>query len=309
MDSDECFLTIKIIYSQKSFDIKSEIMPSVRDIKNKSLEIFNIPKKFENFMKFSYAKDFNQNCFIENDIDIIKNSSKKSFNELILILYLLIESNNSLNEYSLKDSINNSNILEENEKYKKENEKYKKELNILKNEIEKLKEENEKSILYSNTLKEEINKLKKLENENYALKNEIKELKIEINKKSLLLKDLENNINKKADIDSNELFRRLLKKNEEINQLNKKLSYPIELIEGEKIIFITLIAGDDSLVTNIICKNTDKFINIENKLYEEFPEYFENNYCFTIKGKEINRFKNFDQNGIFNNDIIILHNK
>ena len=56
----------------------------------------------------------------------------------------------------------------------------------------------------------------------------------------------------------------------------------------------------------MICKNTDNFSIIENKLYEKFPEYKNFEIYFMLKGKVINKTKNLDENMIYNNDIIYI---
>ena len=57
----------------------------------------------------------------------------------------------------------------------------------------------------------------------------------------------------------------------------------------------------------IYCKNNDKFIDIENKLYELYPEYRRDN-TFMIEGREINKGNNLIENGINNKDIIYFTN-
>ena len=57
---------------------------------------------------------------------------------------------------------------------------------------------------------------------------------------------------------------------------------------------------------SVICKTTDEFTKIENQLYENYPEYNEINNNFILKGKIINKNLTLEQNGIKNNDIIIL---
>ena len=205
-------------------------------------------------------------------------------------------SNISNNSYFKNKNKQEKNILEE------EIEKYKIENNILKKEIERLKNEKENEIKNSNKLSEEIFNLKKLEKENNFLMNELKN---EINEQYLLLEKY-----KKYKIKYKELLEKFLKKKEEINELNKKLSrYPIELDEGEKLLSLTILSTDENIMTNIICKNTDKFNIIEDKLYKEYPQYIENEYYFTANGKDIKLYKNFDDNKICNNNIIILKNK
>ena len=56
-----------------------------------------------------------------------------------------------------------------------------------------------------------------------------------------------------------------------------------------------------------ICKKTEKFHLIEEKLYEKYPEYIEDENYFTVNGVKINRYKTFEQNNIKYSDIILLN--
>ena len=70
---------------------------------------------------------------------------------------------------------------------------------------------------------------------------------------------------------------------------------------------IIFISYDSKIYYSVICKNTYKFKLIEGKLYEEYPEYEEQETYFTVNGRKINRHKTLDDNGIKNNDNIILN--
>ena len=57
---------------------------------------------------------------------------------------------------------------------------------------------------------------------------------------------------------------------------------------------------------SIICKKTDKFNIIENKLYEAYPELRQTENTFLFNGYIINKAKTIEENGIRNNDKILL---
>ena len=57
----------------------------------------------------------------------------------------------------------------------------------------------------------------------------------------------------------------------------------------------------------MVCKNTDVFVRLEEKLYEDFPEYKDKETYFVNKGELIKRFKSLKENNIKNNDIIFLN--
>ena len=207
---------------------------------------------------------------------------------------LLEDKNNTINNLvnELVQCNDKNRILEEKNKTYKEN--------IIKlekkiKELENLFEEKNKSF---NDL---INKIVELDEKNKKLlKNNIENeevtqliMKLEVKEESIT-----------------ELYKKLFEKDKLIEQLNLKLlSCPFELLPEEKIISIILISFDESINYSMICKNTDNFSIIENKLYEKFPEYKNFEIYFMLKGKVINKTKNLDENMIHNNDIITIYNK
>jgi len=58
----------------------------------------------------------------------------------------------------------------------------------------------------------------------------------------------------------------------------------------------------------VICKKSDKFEMLENKLYERYPQYKNYGNTFLLNGNEINRFKSIKENKICNNDLIVFDN-
>ena len=46
------------------------------------------------------------------------------------------------------------------------------------------------------------------------------------------------------------------------------------------------------------CSNEDLFVDIEKKLYEQYPKYCETENFFMIDGKKIARFKTIKENNI-----------
>ena len=64
---------------------------------------------------------------------------------------------------------------------------------------------------------------------------------------------------------------------------------------------------NESIHYAFICKNTDRFINIENMLYDKYPEYLGSYNQFTVNGIKINKSKTMEQNKIKYSDIIILN--
>ena len=95
---------------------------------------------------------------------------------------------------------------------------------------------------------------------------------------------------------------------QEIYELNRKLKrYPIELLEGEKLISVIFTSSDQKIHYSTICKNTDNFHYLEDKLYKDYPEYKQNDNYFIVRGSIINKYETLEENHIKNSDIVILN--
>ena len=164
----------------------------------------------------------------------------------------------------------------------------------LQNEINKNKILNEQILKLKKDLNIEIINKNKLNDINNQLKQQIKSLIGSQNIK-------ENKYNANND---KELIIQLYQK---IDELKDKLSrYPFELSKGEKLISVIFTSSDQKIHTSIICKNTEKFIKLEEKLFNDYPEYSESDIFFMVNGHKISKYKTLDENKIKNNDIIIL---
>jgi len=144
---------------------------------------------------------------------------------------------------------------------------------------------------------------------------EIKLMEKEITNRKLLkkIKELENNKKTTGNLSSLyekiiNLYEELKIKEQKIEKLEKALKrYPIELSENEKLMSIIINSSDEKIQHTIICKNTDKFIKIEEILYNEYPQYEELSNYFLSNGKKISKFKTLEENKIKNSDIITLY--
>ena len=111
------------------------------------------------------------------------------------------------------------------------------------------------------------------------------------------IKKLENELNKK-----NKEIQQLLEKNKNI-----KVKFKISSINpGEEIIGLNFVSmgNQDIGHYNLVCKNVDLFVRLEERLYEDFPQFKEYETYFEVNGKRIKRFKTLEQNNIKTNDII-----
>ena len=129
-------------------------------------------------------------------------------------------------------------------------------------------------------------KISKLQNINEYLE---KELKIE-REKSNNLYNRENTSNE----DYNKiikLYDEISKNQEEIKNLKGKLErFPFELCENEKIMSVIISTEDKNIQYSVIAKNTDKFLRIEEKFYDAFPEFGKVENSFYINGNKINKY-------------------
>ena len=130
-----------------------------------------------------------------------------------------------------------------------------------------------------------------LKNKNIILNNDNNSLKEQI-------KILENNLKAK----NNEL-QNLLSKNNNNNIINYKIT---SINPGEEILAINFVSNgvQDIGHYNLICKNTDLFVRLEERLYQDFPDFKNYETYFEVNKRRIKRFKTIEESNIKNNDII-----
>ena len=182
-----------------------------------------------------------------------------------------------------------------------------KEISKLKLDLDNERNNNKELVKKISKLEKELNDEK---NKNKILEENISRLKNELdNLLNKTKKQEEKTQNRNSDNNSKEsLYETILEKDKEIKNLKLKLSrYPVELDEGEELISVIFISGDQKLHCSIICKNTDKFNRVEDRLYDCYSEYAENENYFTFNGIKINKYKTLKDNNIKNNNIIMLN--
>ena len=257
----------------------------------------------------------NYHDYIKEDKTItIENKSKNENLEII---------NKELKEKI--DTLNNE-LKKENEDLKKINKELKEKVDILNNELKKEnninkdlnqkilelvkinKELKEKITIFNNQLNKENNKNKDLKQKILELEKIIDSLAEEKKKKEEKLRDIQE-INLKNNNPNSKIIEELLKdlseKNQEIKQLRNN-NY-IKLKPGEKLMSIIFLSVDQKIHHSFVCKNTDIFAEIEQKLYVEYPEYKEQENYFIANGFKVSRFKSLDENNIKNSDKITLN--
>ena len=153
-------------------------------------------------------------------------------------------------------------------------------------------------------LKEELNKAKKtieyLSNRNKELEEQLKNAKNA---------SVNNDINDKSLIIS--LKEQIARKDEELTQLklkfkNVNISEQNKVIPLNQLTCVNFISADQKVHLPIPCDKNEIFAHIEEKLYEDYPEYKETNNFFISNGKPILRFKTVEENEINNSTPVML---
>lgn len=153
----------------------------------------------------------------------------------------------------------------------------------------------------------QINELKKeLNEEKERNKKLVKENDEEKNKNNILIK--ENNElkekNKKLIDENNELKEKL----KNINQKNNESLITSEKKKENKLVINFVIQGFEynNLKQSYECNNTDLFVKLEEKLYEDFPIFKRHETYFEVNSKRVMRFESLEENNIKDKDEIIL---
>ena len=143
------------------------------------------------------------------------------------------------------------------------------------------------------------------------LKNELKNTQNSLNQKVKEIEDLKIQLkNKEKTIESlnTQLSNKINELNNIKNRVNNNNDDLVNVINpGEKTIAALFISSDQKIQYAISCKNTTPFVRIEEKLYEEYPEYKETDNYFLHGGAVIKRFKTVEENHIKSGKAIILH--
>ena len=176
------------------------------------------------------------------------------------------------------------------------------------NELERqLKEEKEKNknliienknlIIENKNLKEKIITLNKENDQIKELKKTINKLNIELNKIKELKQKLENDLTQK----DSEIQNLLTQINNKKNYYDTSSMRPGDKIKGVN--FVSM-GSNDIGHYNLVCKNRDLFVRLQERLYEDFPQFKNYETYFEVNGKRIKRFQTLEQNKIKTNDII-----
>ena len=144
-------------------------------------------------------------------------------------------------------------------------------------------------------LKEEKDKNLKLINENNILKNTIDNL----NKELAQIKGIKQKM-------ENDLVQKDIKIQKLLSQKSNDYFDISSLKSNDKIICANFVSmgNNDIGHYSLVCKTRDLFVNLEERLYNDFPQFKNYETYFEVNGKRIKRFQTLEQNKIKNKDII-----
>ena len=220
------------------------------------------------------------------------------FNDYVLLINLKKLINQNTNFYDMRTPSNITDITNYSNKVNYTDPQtisYKENNNYLRKQIKEIKKNYESKI---SELQKKLNKKKEknktLIDENNLLKEKINKLNAKIGKLEDIVKLLKSKLSQK-DIEIQKMLQNN-SGNHEITSINK----------GEKIMSVNFVSMGISDIGHysLFCKNTDLFVKLEERLYEDFPQFKEYETYFEVKTKRLKRFKTLKENKIKNNDII-----
>ena len=131
--------------------------------------------------------------------------------------------------------------------------------------------------------------VKVIENQSKEIKNLTKKLN-DLKNNEETIQSLKNDINNKDE--------ELKKLRNELQNNNSNSDFNNLINNGGKMMCLNFGSKDGKINFAIPCFSTNIFAEIEEKLYQEYPEYRETNNNFLINDVEILRFKTIEQNNI-----------
>ena len=165
--------------------------------------------------------------------------------------------------------------------------------------IEKLLiEERDKNKILNDKIKDLVNIIIKLKEENLDMKKKFEDVYNNLNEK---LNNLEKEI-KEKNLEIQNYILMIKKIKESRNEISSFVPGKEEILS---VLFMTQ-GNQDIINYSMACKNTDLFVRLEERLYEDYPKYKNYETLFLVNTRKILRFKTLEENKIKNNDIISL---
>jgi len=127
-----------------------------------------------------------------------------------------------------------------------------------------------------------------------------------INQKALLNDKISNENN---NIPNNINLSQNASQSSNVNSINSITSYCKTInLNKKEIMVLKFISSDQYLNYSIVCKSTDKFNLVINRIFDIYPEYIEKKCFFMCNGNVINEYKDIQENKIKNGDTILVSN-
>ena len=199
----------------------------------------------------------------------------------------------------------NENLRKDNDDLRKDNDNLRKEKENLRKEKENLRKDNDDLRKDNDDLKEQY---KILEDKITKLQKKKDDLKIKLDEFNLAKNEEIKKVNDKYDVLIKEKLKTIEELRENINKNTGEINKINNLQGNGKLIAINFISGDQCINYSIICNSKQKFYEIENQLYEKYPEYRDDDNYFLINGTKIKRFRNLEENGILGYIILLKKN-
>ena len=208
--------------------------------------------------------------------------------------------NNMNNNFNNNNNFLNNTISQFNNNYQNTNNNFNNNQNlntsgIFNNNINNFNNNNE--INYNENAQNKIKELEKLLNQEKAKNNEL----------SLMNENLKNEIKQKAIQENklNTIINNLKDENMTLKlKTNEKTLHNVS--PDEKIFAIHFVSYDQKINRSIACKESNIFVHIEEKLYEEYPELKMTDNYFMVSGRKIKRFLSIKENDIRDGDNIVV---
>ena len=156
-----------------------------------------------------------------------------------------------------------------------------------------------------------------INNSSYSSQNEINKLKNElikankiIEQQKLIINDLQNKLTNTNNINNYQNI--IIQKDNEINNLKLQLNNILKSKDNlsnnnlrtklyfDEVMCVNFISTDQNVHYAVPCAKTNIFAEIEEKLYQQYPQYRETNNNFLANGNQVLRFKTIAENKIGN---------
>ena len=283
-----------------------------------------------NMLRISYNNTFNNNEFNKNNNSMNtfnnnQNQISDNNNYFSQINNYKPNNNNQINNYNMNLNMNNMNNMnnnfQNNNNFSKNNIVYQNNYNNNFNQNSNFQTENNFNNNQNINNNQNVNN-NNFNNNNYVNNNDIFNLQNKINQLEILLAQ-EKEKNNELSLENKNLKNEIKKKEEQENNLNKKINQlqnqnmmKLKLNDNntlhnaapdEKIFAIHIVSMDQTINRSIACKDSNTFVHIEEKLYEEYPELKNTDNYFVVSGRKIKRFLSIKENDIHDGDNIIIN--